>query len=308
LVVIAIIGVLVAMLLPAIQAAREAARRTQCQNNMQECGTAILDYANAKGFLPASRTADGNLNVVFNWVYPILPQLEQTTIHRQIRMNGAVPTDPIRIPILMCPSQGEANFSEPAGLPGFPLSYIVNGGRANSPANFDYLANGLFVDKGTIPHPPGPTQHKIEEISGADGASTTLMLSETMNAQCWLVAPLQQHSQMLWFPEDPQTFAGFIGLNQDEKATVADVDSDIRYARPSSGHPNGFNVLMADNSVRFMQDTVDYRIYAVLMTSNGRKAADPNLDMASQPTVPNPIWQHPPGNPPAEPYPGTDFD
>jgi hypothetical protein len=198
-------------------------------------------------------------------------------------------------------------------LEGFPLSYVVNGGRANAnlnanELNHDYLANGMFVDKG-VGRPAGGSdypRYPIEDIGSADGTTNTLMLSETLNAQCWLVAPLQQHSQMLWFPEDPQTFAGFIGLNQDEKAAVGTVDANNRYARPSSEHPNGFNVLLADNTVKFMQDTIDYRIYAALMTSDGAEAADPAQPLSAQ-TLPNPIWQHPPGTP-AEPYPGTDFE
>ena len=56
LVVISIIGVLVAMLLPAVQSAREAARRAMCQSNMSQCLKGIITYDARKGFLPASRT------------------------------------------------------------------------------------------------------------------------------------------------------------------------------------------------------------------------------------------------------------
>jgi hypothetical protein len=306
--------------------AREAARRTQCEQNLKQIGNAIADYAQAKQFLPASRTTKiiGSNTVVLNWPYPILPQLEQTANHRLIRMGQPLP--PTRIKTLECPSQTTFYFPVTESDSDYPISYAVNGGRANATLpsapnptpNHDWEANGVFVDKGV--GPPARTQkypeYRMEEISKYDGNMNTLLVAETVNLQSWLLAPLQQHSQVLWFPDDPQSGA-FIGLNQDRKASPNQVDDPLNdnsyepfYARPSSDHPNGFNILMADNSVHFMQDTVDYRIYAVLLTSNGRKAADPALDIPGQPTMPNPLWQHPPGDPgpPPIPYPGTEFD
>lgn len=329
LVVIAIIGVLAALLVPAIQAARAAARRAHCVRNLEQCATAAITYATDKGQLPASRTykvLNGNAEIL-NWVYPILPNLDQDSIHKGI-MTGSInlssPTGLPEIEVLFCPSQTRFDIDElgtyPAGFKLTKLSYIVNGGRQNSngsgsnPLNFDYLANGVFVD--AVPPPPAtawpppnwPGKHKCRIADIHDGRSNTLMISETVNAQSWVTAPLQQHSQMLWFPEDPNTFAGFIGLNQDKRASYSTVDANPRYARPSSMHSGGFNVAMCDESVHFFAETVDYRVYAVLMTSNGAKAADPSQPLASQ-TLPNPVWQHPHSLPcpPNVPYPGTEF-
>jgi prepilin-type N-terminal cleavage/methylation domain-containing protein len=326
LVVIAIIGVLVALLLPAVQMAREAARRTQCEQNLKQIGNAIADYAQAKNFLPASRTVKyfpGNPPVAgptLNWVYPILPQLEQTALHRQIR--GATrpsqfddPTDPeyiqsTKIPTLLCPSQTDfATPVYPGVRPDFSISYAVNGGRKNNegpdtPLNHDYEANGVFVDKGVGPpaRPAKYPDYRIEEVSKYDG-TTTILIAENVNLQSWLQAPLEQHSQVLWFSDVPGLPAGFIGLNQARDRLPSDVDNNVCFGRPSSDHPNGFNILLADNSVHFMQDTVDYAIYAVLMTSNGRKAADPQEPLSVQ-TLPNPPWQHVGG----AGYPGTEFE
>ena len=314
LVVIAIIGVLVALLLPAVQMAREAARRSQCEQNLKQIGTAIAAYAQAKNHLPASRTWNPNVNAVLNWPYPILKQMEQATIHNQIVMNSTLPAA-TRIPTLQCPSQSRHEDPVFAGVaPGFPISYAVNGGRANATLgttpNHDWEANGVFVDQGVARTQKYP-QYRMDEVTKYDG-TTTFMVLENVNLQSWLVAPKEQHSQVLWFPPedpvDPSIAPGvFIGLNQDRLALPATVDANIRYARPSSDHPNGFNVLMADSSVHYIQDNLDYHIFAVLMTSNGAKAANPALDLSSQ-TLPNPGWQHPGPHVGGNLYPGTEYE
>ena len=79
LVVVAIIGILVALLLPAIQAAREAARRSQCTNNMKQLGVAFLNYEQAKKEFPMSiKKADPATGKgVNNWAPFVLPYMEE---------------------------------------------------------------------------------------------------------------------------------------------------------------------------------------------------------------------------------------
>jgi prepilin-type N-terminal cleavage/methylation domain-containing protein len=90
LVVISIIGVLVALLLPAVQAAREAARRSQCSNNIKQLSLACLNHSDAIGHLPSSGwgwawTGDADLGFgreqPGSWMYNILPFMEQQAIH-----------------------------------------------------------------------------------------------------------------------------------------------------------------------------------------------------------------------------------
>jgi prepilin-type processing-associated H-X9-DG protein len=125
LVAIAIIGVLVALLLPAIQAAREAARRTQCKNNLKNIGLSVLNFENAQqqfptggvspqvriqDFLvdsalpPASRKgpANGPLRQGLGWMYQILPFLEQGAVKGIINQQQ-IASNPI--PLYNCPSR-----------------------------------------------------------------------------------------------------------------------------------------------------------------------------------------------------------
>jgi prepilin-type N-terminal cleavage/methylation domain-containing protein len=341
LVVIAIIGVLAALLLPAIQMAREAARRAQCGKNMAECAKAISSYANAKQFLPASRSVLPNSSpaVFLNWVFPILSDLEQVSLHDQLRAGPPVPSQLPPMPILMCPSQGRIEFDRPVSAaysvyPEAPVSYAVNGGRLNrivNPAtdpwhNFDWLANGVFVDKGPLPAAAtSQRQDKMQISDIKDGVSTTIMLCENPNLQSWLVAEREQHSQVLWFNPDVSPPA-IIGFNQEAKGPTkvapTTFDADPRYARPASWHPNGFQIAMCDGSIQWMADTTAYKVYAVLMSSNGERANDPGSGALGTYANASPQWQSPTkwntstppqripntGNTPASnDYPGTTF-
>jgi len=137
LVVIAIIGGLVALLLPAVQAAREAARRLQCQNNLKQIGLALHNYESALKRLPPSmiwygrgETLGGGVlpigtidhiglgsdptldRLKFNWVIMLLPYMEQGTLHdsfhRDLTVNHPLnkPFRTTEIPTLKCPSDG----------------------------------------------------------------------------------------------------------------------------------------------------------------------------------------------------------
>jgi prepilin-type N-terminal cleavage/methylation domain-containing protein/prepilin-type processing-associated H-X9-DG protein len=108
LVVITIIGILIALLLPAVQAARESARRAQCTNNLKQLGLGLLNYENAVGVFPPGGMAapDGSWGHGLPWMIKILPYLEQQNAYNRINpVTGETgDMDSIVFPFLKCPS------------------------------------------------------------------------------------------------------------------------------------------------------------------------------------------------------------
>jgi prepilin-type N-terminal cleavage/methylation domain-containing protein len=132
LVVIAIIGVLVSLLLPAVQAAREAARRSQCSNNLRQLGIALQNYHDTNKKFPSvayltQPTATANQPGPFHhtWLTSILPFLEQDPLHKSINFNLPVWNQPVNanmpygtkgvtLNILHCPT--DAGLEEPSEM------------------------------------------------------------------------------------------------------------------------------------------------------------------------------------------------
>ncbi len=108
LVVIAIIAVLVSMLLPAVQQAREAARRSQCKNNLKQLGLALMNYESSNKVFPMEKITFGN--VAQTWTLMVLPQLDQQPLYNLFNFNVAW-CDPTQyqvtctnLPVWVCPS------------------------------------------------------------------------------------------------------------------------------------------------------------------------------------------------------------
>jgi type II secretory pathway pseudopilin PulG len=203
LVVIAIIGTLVALLLPAVQAARESARRNTCVNNMKQLHLALTNYESQLRKLP------GYANELFNpnsqksgtppkptvgrrasWIVMVFPYMEQPALWDEwnTRFDGQ-PTAPA-IEGLTCPS----NTPE---IPGQPwLAYVGNAGWAFSDPTrgndrTEFAANGIFFDNNqNVNFGPsdGRELHPLIQMSFAqvlDGTSKTLLLSENLHTFYW---------------------------------------------------------------------------------------------------------------------------
>lgn len=142
LVVIAIIGILIGLLLPAVQAARAAGRRSMCANNLKQLGLAIHNYELAIGAYPPSyciaRGVQGDAAGNGSAQARILPYLEQRGVYDQI--NFLLPYDDwklgdgkkiatLRLPVLLCPDEQNDTVHTDDGEPDtYPLNYGVNMG------------------------------------------------------------------------------------------------------------------------------------------------------------------------------------
>jgi prepilin-type N-terminal cleavage/methylation domain-containing protein/prepilin-type processing-associated H-X9-DG protein len=301
LVVIAIIGILIALLLPAVQAAREAARRTSCTNNLKQLGLALHNYHDSyKQFAIGTRNCDpanpgtGTCAGGYGYVWQagahrkgsvlvkLLPYFEQGPLHDQLDFTGDVQAQlaalgfgPQKLETLTCPSDkqntlstGQTNYAPCIGNQRMP-------GRNNTCNS--YPGNDFFN---------GPTGHGStesgENISGCfsrysfaarfaditDGTSNVIAMGE--------IRP--------WCGDHHR--GGWMNANALWTATTAPINFPTCPGEPpgtSSGaytcyhfgnwqtsqgfkslHPGGANFVLADGSVHFLAETIDYLTYQKL--------------------------------------------
>jgi prepilin-type N-terminal cleavage/methylation domain-containing protein len=182
LVVIAIIGTLVGLLLPSVQQAREAARRSSCQNNLRQLGIAVQNFENANTYFPPSSWAVSTNSDPWSGQARMLPYLEGDSLFKKI--NFSLPySDPankalfppngvaaLKVDVLVCPSDSNSRpRTDSTGVPAhFPPSYGLCTGV------FKVYDPVTKTDGGTAFAPFG----KLNARAFMDGLSKTLALSE----------------------------------------------------------------------------------------------------------------------------------
>ena len=307
--VITIIGILIALLLPAVQAAREAARRAQCSNNAKQIALAVHHYHAAWGQFPpgygytahvyGSSNISGNLtnHIQWSWLPRLLAYLEQTALSERIEWDdnpGSVPNSDeqrsvkgAQIPVFHCPSDPyvQRRMNENAVCLGGAYSE-ERSGRGNYAGNFGrgqleeaYPPDGDRVD-GVFAYNYGARFADIR-----DGSSQTLLLSETTAGRGCSIFGIFYHPEGCCFmqnytPNDPTPDLTRWCSEEDGTSTPArclqgdhpfggSVNTNQTLATSRSMHPGGVTAALCDGSTRFVADTIALDVWQALGTPDG---------------------------------------
>jgi len=288
LVVIAIIGVLVALLLPAVQAARESARRMQCQNHLKQMGLAFHNHHDTFNHLPTGGWGwnwVGDPDLGFGpgqpggWTYNILPFIEQKNL-REIGMGTAGPLKEaelvrlVSVPIKFyhCPSRRPAKLypvpNKPTNAPavgmGAKCDYGVNCGDqhanengGNKPSSVPTGFSGILYNM---------SQVRMAQIT--DGTSNTLMIGEKY------LSP-RNYENGADAADNENLYVGFdndIARSMNDYSTTGtatpirfpprqDTKLTIDIHVFGSAHSSGFNAALCDGSVRMISYSIDSAQY-----------------------------------------------
>jgi prepilin-type N-terminal cleavage/methylation domain-containing protein/prepilin-type processing-associated H-X9-DG protein len=279
LVVITIIGVLIALLLPAVQSAREAARRSQCVNNLKQLGLAAHHYHEINNCLPMGSPfylfpGDGNYEDGHSIFVAMLGQYEQQSLYNAVNFtiniyyfaNQTIQATALNT--LMCPSDaiGYQKKTYPDGILDIPqgrfvVAYSNYAGNAGTwfhhgswdQAGFNQTAaltkddNGLFFVNSAI---------RFDQVK--DGLGTTLLFGERNRGALDASTAQDWH---WWFDGDfgDTLFWTAFPINpQKTLKTNATLESlaNAYVNAASSAHPGGANFCMADGSVRFLKESI----------------------------------------------------
>ena len=279
LVVVAVISVLISLLLPAIQSSREAARRTQCVNNLYQLGTAIGNYASSNRVFPPGVVnekgpiSNAPVGYHFGWAARILPFIERGTTYNQFNFHFSV-YDPrnetaqqISIQSFMCPSNPSSGATNYAGCHN----------DVESPIDVD--DHGVFFLNSRIGY---------DDIT--DGPAFTILIGETtgpMSFGSWAVGTSATLRNTGWGVNNkadpfsaikPPPGYGRVGARRMFDASVlmsliesGELDDEI-VGGFASYHPGGANFLFGDGTVRLLKN----RIADDVLRSLGHRA-DGNL-------------------------------
>jgi len=290
LVVISIIGVLLALLIPAVQSARGMARKAQCLNNLRQIGLALSNYAATYDAFPMVNSSG------YSFLVPLLPHLDQAPLYHALNFNGdgwasAMSATGVQtqLSVYLCPADPPPSWYETAF--GW-TSYAGNGGVGIQ----KYGHNGAFINS------PGKCV-SLREFT--DGASATAAVAE------WILGsgpnrdrdPLRgtfHTPEMLTQPDEFDQFAAACHSLDTATARTSLKRKGCEWARADYGmslynhtltpndhtclngsayqqgawtagsrHPGGANVVFADASARSVRRTVDLAVWRALGSRNG---------------------------------------
>ena len=289
LVVIAIIAVLIALLLPAVQQAREAALRSQCKNNMKQIGLAIHNYESSLRIFPPSSTSTFGKGV---WGYPgtgptdpnihlhsfaslILPYMDQANLYNTINYSVSA-LDPVNrpaasqiLPMYRCPSYTGDVYSTDTQYTSkydkYALrNYLCIGAKTVVGLSGAMPAEGVMF--------PG-SKNGFSDI--LDGASNTVLVAETRESKAavWIdgtsAAVAARWMDFTKAMSNPPYGGASTSINYTPYFPGGFPNSIQQLYGPSSFHVGGAHHLLGDGSVRFISQNVDVLTYDAICTRNG---------------------------------------
>ncbi len=282
LVVIGIIGILVALLLPAVQQAREAARRMQCQSHLKQIAIAIHNYHSAfntfpPGYMSRFDATGNDTGPGWGWGALILPQIEQAPLYSQIDFNVGIehPSNATarltRIPTYLCPSDSAPDQWQVAKRSlstGAFISNICEVGSANYVAMFGTFEPGVDGDGLFFRN----QQMQMQDI--LDGSSHTLMIGErsfSLGEATWTGAV----TEGVIVPDGsdgvgtgpPESASSMVLGHSGDGYSPGDPRSHVNQFY--SHHVGGVQFLFADGHVSFVTNSLDYTVYQSVTTRAG---------------------------------------
>jgi len=279
LVVIAIIATLVGLLLPAVQSAREAARRTQCTNNLKQTGLALQNYHETRRQLPegwladsTSGDGDGDEGVGWGWASRILPFVEEDTTYKGIDINTPIalasPTLLAKvIPGFLCPSDsaagvatfnigvegGACDHKTPDANPSSPevlvarTNYVGMFGTNDAEAE-SYKGNGMFFANSRMP---------FRHVT--DGLSKTIMVGERDSSI----------GGSLWIGMYEGKCEAIVRVVAEGDHPPNGDPAGRHFEDLMSRHAGGASVVFADGHCDFITESIDAAVYKALCTRKG---------------------------------------
>ena len=298
LVVVTIIGILVTLLMPAVQAAREASRRARCQNNLRQLGLALLNFEQVNSQLPIGSRAQmipgfslGSFGS--SWWIDILPHIEQVEVFSRFdtksinngfalaNVKNAQLADGLEIDLMFCPSSPLEHFEFVGSIRMAIPAYVGVAGAGND-ENFhesrvnvccETLRKGEISGGGVlIPNTPV----KLQEVT--DGVAYTLALGETSDVAYNALGQARRVEggyQLGWIagtnvlgtppnyaqPHDAYNITTVLYPPNETNYELAGIDRDHGPNNPFiSPHPDGVHALILGGSVVFLQNEMSLKI------------------------------------------------
>ncbi len=314
LVVIAIIGVLIGLLLPAVQKVREAASRMSCQNNLKQLGLAFHNYHDTYGTLPPGMRSTRDINPPTNappgggilaWPPFLFPFIEQGNIPYDMNHNLGVnsPTNQANnrfvIKLLLCPSAPPVDGRFAANNGAAPTDYVTWVFAA--PANHPFLINTTgspYFAAGVVPTDPltpgllAINPGRVGDALGhpltaaTDGTSNTLLLVECggrpqvynkralVSTATATAAWGQQRSNLFFQGTDPARPPLANGTYVKPGPCAINCTNNNE---PYAFHNGGMNAVFADGSVRFLTESMPLYVLHLLYTRNAGEVNPPGF-------------------------------